>query len=189
MTRTIWRRGLGIVGVWATLSVVWAVSAESPPAESGSEANNAKKDLDAYRVSVDVARDRAKSLHASYAATLEAMHKYYFRSDHAVLPARAMEDVFAQVAKESMVKARWISVNTKAMSVQHEPKTEFEKKAVEALSDGKPEFELVENGYYRRAGAIPLGTGCVHCHTKLFGGTPNSPRFAGLVINIPVNVP
>jgi hypothetical protein len=139
-----------------------------------------------HRVSVAVARERAKLMHSIYAATLDVMHHHYFRSDRAVLPARAMEDVFAEMAKQSNGQARWISVNTKAMSVHHEPQSEFEKQAVTELTGDKEDFELVEKGYYQRAGRIPLGTSCVGCHTKLFASPSKSPRFAGLVIRIPV---
>jgi hypothetical protein len=136
--------------------------------------------------SVATARANAKIMHIVYAATLDAMHHHYFRRERAVLPARALEDVFADVEVESNVKAKWISVNTKAMSIHHEPKSAFEKKAAAAISAGKGEFELVEDGMYYRAAAIPLGAGCVNCHTGFFAKESKTPRFAGLVISIPV---
>lgn len=142
---------------------------------------------DESRVSVEVARDRAKVMHDVYSATLEVMHDRYFHDERAIVPARALEDVFAELDKQSHVKARWISVNTKPMSIQHEPKSDFEKKAAEAIAAGKSELELVENGYYQRAGAIPLSAGCVSCHTGFFSGAPKSPRFAALVIRIPID--
>lgn len=135
---------------------------------------------------VAAARERAKLLHAIYSTTLDVMHRHYFRPERAVLPARAMEDVFEDMAGLTEDKAHWISVNTKAMSVQHTPKTAFEKKAAAELSAGKEEYELVENGVYQRAGVIPLRSSCVGCHTKHFSGPVKSPRFAGLVISIPL---
>jgi cytochrome c553 len=109
-----------------------------------------------------------------------------FRHDRAVLPARAMEDVFAAIDRESKIKTRWIAVNTPAMSINHEAETAFEKKAAAEIAAGKKEFEGVEKGYYLRATAIPLGAGCVGCHTKFSATTDKTPRFAGLVISIPV---
>lgn len=50
-------------------------------------------------LSVDAARERAQLMHRIYAATLDAMHHHYCHSNKAVLPARAMEDVFAEVAR------------------------------------------------------------------------------------------
>jgi hypothetical protein len=139
------------------------------------------------RVTVAEARERARLMHNIYAATLDVMHHHFFRRDRSVLPARAMEDVFAEMDRQSNIKAGWISVNTKAMSVHHEPKTEFEKQAAKAIAAGKTEFELVEKGYYHRAGAIPLGAGCVNCHTGFMTKTPQTQRFAGLVISVPIN--
>ena len=137
---------------------------------------------------VAAARERAGLLHDVYAATLVVMHRHYFHSELAIVPARAMEDVFEDMAGLSGDKAHWISVNTKAMSIDHKPTTEFEKKAASELSAGKNEYELVENGVYQRAAAIPLGTNCVGCHTTRFSAPPKSPRFAGLVISIPLKV-
>jgi hypothetical protein len=138
------------------------------------------------RVSVAEARERARLLHEVYQSTLDAVHHHYFRSDRPVLPARAMEDVFADVDKPTGIKAHWIAVNTQAMSVNHEPDTAFEKRAAAELAAGKTEYEQVEKGVYRRAEVIPLGAGCVSCHARVSGAPIKSPRFAGLVISIPV---
>jgi hypothetical protein len=101
---------------------------------------------EADRVSVDVARDRAQLLHRVYAATLDAMHEHYFQANRSVLPARAMEDVFSELADQAEIEARWISVNTPPMSVSHEPSTPFEKEAAQAIAAGKPFFEQIEQG-------------------------------------------
>lgn len=174
-------RFAGRRSVWMTLlffvvcRTVW-VYGEEPPR------------TDADRVSVDVARDRAQLLHQVYAATLDAMHHHYFQANRSVLPARAMEDVFAELSDQAQIEARWISVNTPAMSVTHEPSTEFEKEAARAIAAGKPFHEQVEQGTYLRATPIPLTGGCVSCHmgTALFQDKGQKPRFAGLVISIPI---
>jgi hypothetical protein len=133
------------------------------------------------------ARQNAELMHHMYAATLEVMHRRYFRNDRAAVPARALEDVFAEMEANTKVKANWISVNTAAMSINHEPKSEFERRAAAAIAAGKREFELVENGHYRRATPIPLGAGCVTCHVGLAVNASKTPRFAGLVISVPLN--
>ncbi len=138
------------------------------------------------RVTVAVARDRATVMHDVYAATLDVMHHHYFQREKAVLPARAMEDIFAEIKQKSRADARWISVNLKAMSINHEPKSEFEKSAAKEIAAGKAEVEIIEEGYYRRVGAIPLGDGCISCHGGIFREGSKTPRFAGLVISIPV---
>lgn len=138
------------------------------------------------RLTVAEARERAKLMHKIYAAMLDSMHHHFFRRERSVLPARALEDVFAEIENQTNIKAGWISVNTKAMSIQHEPKNTFEKQAAKAIAASKGEFEVVEDGYYRRVGAIPLGSGCVNCHTGFFSKTPQTNRFAGLVISVPI---
>lgn len=135
---------------------------------------------------VAAARQRAKLLHEVYAATLDVMHERYFRGARAIVPARALEDVFAEIERQQGIKARWIAVNTPAMSISHEPKTDFEKLAAEAIADGRGELEKIDEGYYRRVGAIPLHSSCIACHTGFFKERPKKPLFAGLVISIPV---
>ncbi len=177
-----------LAGVTCALGFALGLNADSPRA-SGEKPGNAKgaatKPED-KRVTLAVAKDRANLMHSIYSATLDTMHHRYFRREQAVLPARAMEDVFAEIDRQSGIKTRWIAVNTPAMSVNHEPATDFEKKAAEEIAAGKPDYARVEKGYYQRAGAIPLAAGCVGCHTRF--GMPNDkkPRFAALVISIPV---
>jgi hypothetical protein len=134
---------------------------------------------------MDAARERAKLMHQIYATTLDVMHERYFRNDRSTIPARAMEDVFAEVARSTGIDARWIGVNAKTMGINHEPKDEFEKSAARAIGQGKESHEAVENGVYRRAAGIPLAVGCLTCHGS-FGMVPKTPRFAGLVINVPL---
>lgn len=157
-------------------------------AEPSGERGVSDVDPDARRpgVSLTIARDRAKWMHNIYAATLEVMHEHYFEKNKAVLPARAMEDIFAEMSRQSNMEARWISVNTKPMSVRHEPKSDFEKQAAKALAAGQEEFEQIENGRYYRAAPIPLSADCVSCHTGFFSAAPKSPRVAGLVISVPI---
>jgi hypothetical protein len=138
------------------------------------------------RVSVAIARDRAELMHSIYAATLDVMHERYFHRDRAIVPARAMEDVFSEMQRQSHAKARWISVNLKPMSVNHQPETAFEKRAAKEIAAGKSKIEFVEDGYYRRAGAIPLTGNCISCHAGFFRKPNNKPKFAGLVISIPI---
>jgi hypothetical protein len=154
-----------------------------PPAGSAPQAPTAEG---VERVSVAEARARARLMHQIYAASLDAIHHYYFRSERPTLPARALEDVFAEINDQSRIQTRWIAVNTPAMSINHEPRSDFEKKAAAQLAAGKPDYDRVEDGFYRRAGAIPLGAGCVGCHTRFATAPTRTPRFAGLVISIPV---
>lgn len=174
MTSTRWRRLRTVRGgalvSGSLLLLVAAAWAESP----------------GEKASLAAAREKAQTMHSLYAATLDVMHDRYFHGERAVVPARALEDVFAEIARQSKVEARWISVNTKPMSINHEPKSPFEKQAAKELAAGKDAFELVEEGYYQRAGAIPLHGGCISCHSGFFSQGKTSPRFAGLIIRVPL---
>jgi len=114
------------------------------------------------------------------------MHHHYFREDRSAIPARVMEDIFTELEERENIKAGWISVNAKAMSIDHEPDTDFEKQAAKTLASGQKDYERVEKGMYQRATGISLmNRGCLGCHLG-FGVSGKKDRFAGLVISIPV---
>lgn len=193
MKRQWFNRLAAVCGVALLAFVSHVASAGDPagkPANDADRASSTNKAAaskeKAQALSVEVARDRAKVMHELYATTLEVMHHRYFHGDRAIVPARAMEDIFAELERTSQVQARWISVNMKPMSVSHAPKSDFEKRAANELSTEKPAIEVVEDGYYRRARAIPLAAECVSCHAGFFKAPTKTPKFAGLVISIPV---
>ena len=53
---------------------------------------------------------------------------------------------------------------------------------------GRPEeaIELVEGGYYRRAGRVSLHGGCVTCHQGSIGPPSPGKKSAALVISLPI---
>jgi len=167
------------------------------PAESKSKVSSAKKSssrkstkkkksADEHRITVAAARERAKLTHNIYEATLDMIHHNYFRKDRSTVPARVMEDVFDDIARREHIKAKWITVNAKVMSIDHKPESDFEKQAAKEIAAGKEEYELVKDGLYRRAVGISLmNRGCLGCHMG-FGANNKKDRFAGLVISIPV---
>lgn len=182
---------LGALLACSTLLVVtWAYSDEpkkdASPATKRAEAEPSPPIAPETLVSVAVARDRAELMHKIYIATLEVMHDRYFHSNRAVVPARALEDVFAEIADQAQIEARWISVNTPAMSLPHEPRGDFEKKAAAEIAAGRPSYELVEKGTYRRAFSVSLGDNCISCHTGFFKEPPKTPRYAGLILQMPI---
>lgn len=181
------RRWMGLGGFVFLLGVAVAWSQEpapenSPPAPAGVAPSSRPETAQA----VDAARDKAKLMHSIYTTTLDVMHHRYFRGDRASVPARAMEDVFTEIAQQSKIQSRWIGVNARVMGLNHEPKDDFEKEAAAALGAGKGEWEQIAEGHYRRAAAVPLNSGCLSCHGT-FGFESKTPRYAGLVIDIPLN--
>ena len=191
MRSTVWTVPCSILTLASVLCVAVVSLAESPAAPKNESSPDEKSDSseksdDTKRISVEVARERAKLTHNIYAATLDVIHHRYFREDRSSIPARAMEDVFSEIARQENIKANWIAVNTRAMSIDHEPQDDFEKQAAKAIAAGQREYELVEHGLYRRAQGISLmNRGCLGCHLG-FGATGKIERFAGLVISIPV---
>lgn len=183
------RWSLGVVVVWVASSVasVTNVHSDEPAVNAaGKTATRSDTRSNEEIPTLEVARDRAKVMHNIYAATLEVLHERYFHSPRAMVPARAMQDVFSTIEQESNVEARWIAVNMKPMSIDHAPESEFEKKAAKEIAAGKSYFEAVEEGYYRRAGAIPLSNGCIGCHGGFLQQPSKKPKFAGLVISVPI---
>jgi len=84
------------------------------------------------------------------------MHQSDLVYGRAAVPARVTESIFSDLESQKKMKARWISVNTSATSIDHESKMVFVKQAAQECASGKGEKERVENGVYQRAGAISL---------------------------------
>ncbi|TWU17273.1 hypothetical protein Pla52o_52790 [Novipirellula galeiformis] len=154
------------------------------PADNESPATETQH-IETKELSVELARDRATVMQDVYKSTLAMLHDRYFHRDKSLLPARAMQDIFSDIEDQSGVEARWISASLKPMSVDHAPKSEFEKRAAKEIATGSTHVELVEDGYYRRALAIPLTGGCLSCHEGIFQNSGRK-RFAGLVVSIPL---
>lgn len=153
-------------------------TAAAPPLETVAGA--------AGELSLEVARDRATVMQDVYVATLDMLHQRYFHRDRSLLPARAMHDIFDQMERQTQVQAKWISASLPPMSNDHRPESEFEKLAAKEITAGTPHLEKLEDGYYRRAVAVPLGGGCVGCHQGR-ARNPNKKHFVGLIISIPLH--
>ncbi|QDT32490.1 DUF3365 domain-containing protein [Thalassoglobus polymorphus] len=172
---------------FATMSLICVLGAAMLIAEekSSTDSEAVEEQKEIPRVSLDEAREQAELMHLLYNSTLETLHDRYFHGDRAMVPARAMIDVFRDMERRTHTKARWISASLKPMSIDNKPETDFEKRAAMNISKGESKFETVEDGYYRRAGSISLNHGCVGCHAGL-SNTSTARQFAGLVISVPV---
>ncbi len=138
--------------------------------------------------SADEARGRAKLLHETLHGTLQYMHREYFREgEKLAIPAATMKNVFRDLEATRGVKVRWMAVNARAMSVDHEPADAFEKEAAAAIGEGKEFHEAVEDSTYRYVGAIALHAECLKCH--LPARRDNKPRAAGVAISLPIRKP
>jgi hypothetical protein len=131
------------------------------------------------------ARGRSRLLHEAIHGTLQVVHRDFFLGDESItIPSRSFEDVFRELARSHSVDVRWLIVNADALNVDHEPHSEFEKQAAKSLGAGKQEFDSVENGVFRYAGAIRLSSQCLKCHVA--NRTSTKDRAAGLVISMPL---
>ena len=182
--KTTYRIGIAtLIAIFGYAGVSIAFSDE-PKSNEGTAPSS--KSVGDGEPAINVARQRAIVAQDIYSATLRMLHRRYFHKDKAVLPARAMQDIFDDIESESKVKAQWISASLKPMSIDHTPETEFEKQAAKEIAAGTPHIEIVENGYYRRASAIPLTGGCLGCHEGMFQSDGRK-KFAGLVISMPIH--
>lgn len=137
--------------------------------------------------SVTEARARARLLHESIHGALQVIHRDFFHEeDTRAIPSASLEDVFKELSESYNVDLKWLIVETDNVNVDHQPQDDFEKAAVEALKDGKPRYEALENERYRFAGAIRLASQCLKCHVQ--NRTSTEDRTAGLLISMPLKL-
>jgi len=136
-------------------------------------------------ISIVEARGRARLLHEVLHGALQVMHRDFFDEDERdVIPSASLEDVFEVLEEQHAVELRWLGVNARVMDSDHKPRDEFEEAAVRALAKGEHEFEAVEDGRLRYAGAIELHNQCLKCHVP--NRTSLEDRAAGLLIYLPL---
>lgn len=179
--------------MWWTLSMATAltlaaIGAGATPPGSSSDDSKGKPPTATKAAplpSVEEARGRARLLYETVQGMLQVVHHEYYREDEKLpIPARTFQKVFRELADNQKVELRWLAVTGQAMNQDHVPKNEFEKRAVSAITSGAEEYELVENGVYRRAGVITLTAECLKCHVPNRTNLKN--RAAGLVIAMPI---
>lgn len=142
---------------------------------------------EAYSVpeTVAEARSRAYLLHELIHDTLHVVHRDFFDADESVsIPSHSFEDVFEGIERVYGVKIKWLAVDARAMNIDNKPKTEFDHRAVKALTQGNKHFDELENQTYRFAGRIHLASQCLKCH--LSSRSNNNARSAGLILSMPV---
>ncbi|TWU48679.1 hypothetical protein Poly51_45800 [Rubripirellula tenax] len=162
----------------ASLLALSPLSAQKPSEQSQAEKISAA-------TSVAEARARARLLHESFRGTLQVVHRDFFDEDNAhAIPSASIEDVFDVLAESYQVQLKWLIVETDIINVDHKPSDAFERAAVAALKNGKPNHEEVEENRYRFAGPIRLASQCLKCHVK--HRTSTEDRTAGLSISMPL---
>lgn len=179
----IWLQGVCLAVVLSSLVLLLE---EVPAGEAQQKADPLKQMH--YPTTAVEARVRARILHETVHGALQVIHRDFFEEEESrVIPSHSLEDVFKELARSQGIKVRWLAVNARAMNVDNEPRTEFEKQAVKALSAGKDEFEQVTDKAYQFTGSIRLASQCLKCHLPM--RKSNEARVAGLVISMPLKVP
>lgn len=174
-----------LAGGWLATGLASRATPGAQPGERDAvQAEIAK--LRADKVPVAAARERAVLLHDVYAGALDVIHRHYFAKDKSVVPSFVLEEAFGRLRRQWKIEPRWISVNVKPMSLDHEPATEFERRASRELSTGRLAIEEITPGWYRRAGSISLHGECLTCHGASFVPPGGAPKYAALVISIPL---
>jgi hypothetical protein len=133
------------------------------------------------------ARLRSRLLHEAIHGSLQVMHRDFFRDGERLpIPSQSMEDVFSELEETWQVKVRWLTVNAKEMNIKHRPRSEFDKLAVKAITDGGEMFEAAADGVYQYAGKIDLGNQCLKCHVPQ--RTSLEDRKSAVVITMPLKL-
>jgi hypothetical protein len=157
---------------------------EEVPAEESQQKIDPPRQM-YYPTTAVEARVRARILHETVHGALQVIHRDFFEEEESrVIPSHSLEDVFKELERSQGIKVRWLAVNARAMNVDNEPRTEFEKQAVKVLSAGKAEFEQVTDKEYQFTGSIRLASQCLKCHLPM--RKSNEARVAGLVISMPL---
>lgn len=169
---------------WSGILVILAAVALLPAGRA--EDSKQKAFETAAPKTVHEARSRARLLHEAFHGALQVMHRDFFDEDESrKLPSASLDDVFKEMRRSHGVELTWLSVNAKAMNVDHEPNDAFEKEAVASLRSGKKEFESIQDNRYRHVGRIRLASQCLKCH--LPQRTSTEDRAAALLISMPID--
>ncbi len=127
------------------------------------------------KAAVDRAREQVKMLDDLYKTAIVKMTAVYVGQQGDVPAAVAAMEIFDVMKKKGWHNARLVDASGKPKRKANLPQTDFEKKAVAAMKDGKSFFEEVgkENGkpVYRAATIVPaVMKECAVCH-KVKEGT------------------
>lgn len=180
---------LRILAILMVFALVLSVGpAQEPEVVEPETKGAAENSLPTAPISVDEARRQAEVLHTAMHAALQTVHHRYYREDAGLpIPAAVLDEIFAEVQSERGIQLRWLAVEGQAMNTDHKARTPFEQEAVKALKSGKLAHEEVDEGVYRRAGAVTLTNHCLKCHVPDRKSTQN--RTAGLIVAIPMRTP
>jgi hypothetical protein len=156
----------------------WLVALGCVAAVSVSESRRPAVAADAKapeKAAVDRSREQVKMLDDLYKTAIVKMTAVYVGQQGEVPAAVAAMEIFDVMKKKGWHNARLVDASGKPKRKANLPQTDFEKKAVAAMKEGKAYFEEVgeENGkpVFRAATVVPaVMKECAVCH-KVKEGT------------------
>ena len=121
------------------------------------------------KAAVERTRETVRMIDDLYKGAVVHITGTYVEAQESVPAAKVAKKVFAHMEKQGWHSARLIDATGKPLGEPNVAKTEFEKKAVEALKSGKPYFDEVgtKNGkpVLRAATVVPVVMKqCMACH-------------------------
>jgi hypothetical protein len=123
---------------------------------------------------VERAKKQAKMLDTLYKSAIVLITENYVTGKESMAAGDAFQALFQSMKDNGFHEVRLLDATGDAYDTDNEPKTEFEKKAVKALLDGKPIYEEVvtEKGKRFLLSATPIPVvmqKCVLCHAHYEG--------------------
>jgi hypothetical protein len=152
----LWSFGFGVCAIGMLTSGVTSRS---------HGADGAKPD----KAAVDRAREQVKMLDDLYKTAVVKITEVYVGQQGEVPAATAAKEIFAVMKKNGWHEARLVDATGKPKKKENVAKTDFEKKAVAAMKDGKTYIEEVgeKDGkpVFRAATVVPaVMNECAACH-------------------------
>lgn len=154
---------LGVLGAGIG-TFVWLGSTQAPAGD--------KKGPD--KAAVERARESVKMLDDLYKTAVVSITNSYVEGQSSVPAAMVAKDVFEAMHKKGYHSARLIDATGKPKNKKNIAKTDFEKKAVEAMKGGKSYIEEIGQtdgkDVFRAATIVPVVLQqCAVCHGKKEG--------------------
>ena len=160
------RLGLWVAGVAVGVGLVVAqFQGPASPVATATAAEPKEPD----KAAVDRTREQVKMLDDLYKTAVVKITKVYVGQQGEVPAAVAAMEIFEEMRKKGWHNARLVDASGKPKNKDNVAKTDFEKKAVAAMKEGKTYFEEVgeEKGkpVFRAATVVPaVMKECAVCH-------------------------
>ncbi|TWU62212.1 DUF3365 domain-containing protein [Crateriforma conspicua] len=138
------------------------------------QASKAEQKQEKTRPAIERAKKQAKMLDTLYKSAIVLITENYVDGSESLAAGDAFQALFKTMKDNGFHEVRLLDATGDPYDPDNEPKTDFEKKAVKALLDGKPIYEkIVKEGDKRfllSATPIPVVMDkCVMCHGQYEG--------------------